>query len=83
MPALIVWPVSGSLIATTSATRGEQRAPDRAPARVVHELEQEEVREQQQEQAGVAVDEADEVVAELHRAAAYGAARWTEPVSRP
>jgi hypothetical protein len=43
--------------------RGEDRAPDRAPARVVDDLEQKEVREQQDEQARVAVQDADDAPA--------------------
>ena len=72
--ALTRCPVVGSLIATTSATAASSVLPHGAPAQVVDELEQQEVRDQQHEQAGVAVDEADEVVPRrLAHASAAGA----------
>ncbi len=57
-----LFPAAGSLIATTSASADRNVLPYRTPARIVDELEQEEVREQQEQEAGVAVDEANQVV---------------------
>jgi len=61
-------PVPGVRIADRDdeRERRQQRASDRPPTRVGDQLEQEEVRQQQDEEAGVAVDETNEVSSDPH-----------------
>jgi hypothetical protein len=44
----------------------QDRAADRAPPRVVDDFQEEEVRQQEDEEAGVAVEDTDEIGSEPH-----------------
>ena len=62
-PVAALDPVAGRRVGDGhDQRRGRQdRAPQRAPPLVVHQLQQQEVRQEQREQAGVAVEKANDV----------------------